>query len=405
MQKSRNTMHQKLRETLKNHDTIILVGGWTGGHIQPILNLLEKGGGIREANDGGLGKTFLWIWGKDSNEEKEAWNAKIHFKSIPTLKLSTTQSPRVLLYPLILVQWIMETRKILRSVIAKNEVYLFGRQAIQVPGSPRHESQKQTHSSWWREQICIFSKWWPGSVAVGIAAWSLGIPLYIHESDTIPGRSNRILGTFATKIFLGFESANKYFDEKKCEVTWQILGTSFAKEVPKGRRILPKKQEKISPTPLYKEGLSWKTDKPHLLVICWSQWARVIFEAILENFSSDSEYEWILTLGKLNGNMKKDFEKMNNTQVIEWISQEDIAYLLQNTDIAITRWSATTLAEIDTFWIRKIIIPLPYSSWNHQYWNAKEYEKTWDILLEQKNLNKLSTIIRQIWQNMQLSRK
>lgn len=73
--------------------------------------------------------------------------------------------------------------------------------------------------------------------------------------------------------------------------------------------------------------------------------------------------------------MKSRFDAMLDTQVYEWISQEDIAYLLYDTDIAITRGSATTLAEIDTFGVRKIIIPLHYSADNHQYWNAKEYEK------------------------------
>ena len=73
--------------------------------------------------------------------------------------------------------------------------------------------------------------------------------------------------------------------------------------------------------------------------------------------------------------MKKDFENMKDTQAFEWISQESIASLLEDTDIAITRGSATTLAEIDIFGVRKIIVPLPYSAENHQYWNAREYVK------------------------------
>ena len=73
--------------------------------------------------------------------------------------------------------------------------------------------------------------------------------------------------------------------------------------------------------------------------------------------------------------MKKDFENMKDIQAFEWISQESIASLLEDTDIAITRGSATTLAEIDIFGVRKIIVPLPYSAENHQYWNAREYAK------------------------------
>ena len=103
--------------------------------------------------------------------------------------------------------------------------------------------------------------------------------------------------------------------------------------------------------------------------------------------------------------MKKDFKNMKDTQALDWISQENIASLLENTQIAITRGSATTLAEIDIFGVKKIIIPLPYAADNHQYWNAREYVKKWGILLEQKNLDQLTEIIQKIWQNSQHSKK
>lgn len=92
--------------------------------------------------------------------------------------------------------------------------------------------------------------------------------------------------------------------------------------------------------------------------------------------------------------MKHDFDSIQDAQALSWISQDNIAYLLQDADIAITRGSATTLAEIEVFGIRKIIVPLPYAADNHQYWNAKEYEKSGDILLEQKDLKNLPEVIK-----------
>lgn len=336
-------MHQKLTETFSKYSRIILVGWGTGWHIQPILSLTA------ELKD----KELLWIWGKDSHEELEASQHTVSFESIPTLKLRTTTSPEVLLYPMFLLKGIVQARKILKK---------------------------------YKEKSCVFSKWWPGSVAIGIAAWTLGIPLYIHESDTIPGRSNRILGKFATQIFLGFESAKKYFYAQKCEVIWQILHRVFSR-----KKALSKKE------------VSWKTQKKHILVICGSQWARVIFEEIISDFGWSDLYEWIIALGKLNESLKHDFDSIQDTQAFSWISQDDIAYLLQDTDIAITRGSATTLAEIEIFGIRKIIIPLPHAADNHQYWNAKDYEKNGDSLLEQKNLRQLPEIIEKIWKNSKLS--
>lgn len=325
-------MHQKLLSTLAPYDTIILVGWGTGWHIQPILNIAEE---LQE-------KKLLWIGGIDSSEGKSAKKNDIEFLSIPTLKLTTTKSLKILLYPFVLIQGILEARKMLKDY-SKNT-------------------------------SCVFSKGWPWSVAVGIAAWTLWLPLYIHESDTVPWKSNQILGKFATKIFLGFESAEKYFDIKKSEVIWQILSPVFSNKNTHG-------------------SISWKTDKKHILVICGSQWAKSIFEAIITQFDKNEEYEWIIALGKLNTDMKKSFEKMQDIQAIEWLTQEDIVFLLQNTDLAITRWSATTLAEIDLFGIKKVIIPLPFSWGNHQYWNAREYEKKWDILLEQKDIMRLSKIL------------
>ena len=84
---------------------------------------------------------------------------------------------------------------------------------------------------------------------------------------------------------------------------------------------------------------------------------------------------------------------MKDVQALEWISQEDIASLLRDADIAITRGSATTLAEIDVFGVKKIIIPLPQAAKNHQYWNAREYENNGDILLEQSQIQHLKTLL------------
>ncbi len=108
-------MHSKLFETLTQYESIVLVGGGTGGHIQPILSIVSE---FRSQNSS---QEFLWIGGKDSQEEAQARENKIPFESIPTLKLTTTKSPKILLYPLVLLQGILEARKILLSVMA-NEV-------------------------------------------------------------------------------------------------------------------------------------------------------------------------------------------------------------------------------------------------------------------------------------------
>ena len=56
---------------------------------------------------------YLWIGGKNSLESEEAAKEKIRFFSIDTLKLSTVWSPKVLIYPLVLIRGIFQARAVL----------------------------------------------------------------------------------------------------------------------------------------------------------------------------------------------------------------------------------------------------------------------------------------------------
>ena len=85
-----------------------------------------------------------------------------------------------------------------------------------------------------------------------MAAKMLKIKVFIHESDTIPGRSNMKMAQFSEKIFLGFDSTKIFFEKQACEVVGQILDND----------ILEK-----NPNP----NITWKTEKPHILVFCGSQ--------------------------------------------------------------------------------------------------------------------------------------
>lgn len=329
-------MHPQLHKSLSPFKSIVFVGGWTGWHISPIIALHEELSHNKSLN-------FHWIWGRKSTEENEARKNNISFSWISILKLSTTKSLKILLYPFYLLLSFFEARKILKNIKKDND------------------------------SIVIFSKGWPGSLAIGMAWKSLNIPLFIHESDTIPWRSNSQLAYFADIIFLWFECSKKFFQNKKCITIGQILDQRITKTISK--------------------NIWWKTHKPHVLVFCGSQWARSIFMEIAKN-CQNIDVEWMIVLWKLNTQLRNEFSHFKNIQILDWLEKENQNYIFQNTDIAITRWSATTLAELQLFDIKKIIIPLPDAAKNHQFFNTKEYEKQGDILLEQKHISKLWKILQ-----------
>ncbi len=335
---------------------ICLVWGGTGGHVVPILSLVANLSPSPSKGEGwGEVKQFFWIGGKESMEQEKAHDAGIRFIPITTYKLTSTKSLGVFLYPFKLMQGIWEARKILK---------------IEQPK-------------------LVFSKGGPGSVAVGIAAWSMKIPLYIHESDTVPGFSNKILSYFATRVFLGFKEASRWFRADKTTVVGQILHPQFSLKNPTG-------------------NIEWKTDKKHVFVSCGSQGSRKVFQTLIEQRKQGlsplslgeaprravgvrvlwSDTEWIISLGTLNTNMRAEFEKWEHTQIFDWIAQEDIPHILDETDIAITRASATTLAELATRPIHLIIIPLAISAGNHQLTNARVYEKMGHTVILESDLAK-----------------
>src|SRR5450432_10184 len=59
------------------------------------------------------------------------------------------------------------------------------------------------------------------------------IPAFIHESNSLPGRSNIILGKRATKIFVAAEGMEKYIPEKKIVITGTPVRSIFSEKISK----------------------------------------------------------------------------------------------------------------------------------------------------------------------------
>ena len=318
---------------------VAFVWGWTGGHVTPIIGL------IHEHNEQ-AGLEYIWIGWSGSLEETTATKEGIKFYPIHTMKLTTSTSLQILIYPFILIRGIIESISILRK----------------------------------EKPDLVFSKWGPWAVSVGIASRILHIPLWIHESDIIPGKSNRLLGNFAARIFLWFDAARKYFPELRCSVVWQIISPDLRKAP--------------------KEYKYWKTEKKHILVICGSQWSKNVFEAIAKTCPS-IDIEWIVLLWILNKDSRNVFAGFQYITLYDWIDAHTLGSILSKADLVITRGSATSLAEIDLYKKKKIIIPLPWSSQNHQFHNAMWYkENRDDIIIEERDM--INTLPRTIKDTLKL---
>jgi len=311
---------------------IALAWGWTWWHITPLVSLYKY---LWNEN-----YVFFWIWENNSLEQKIAWENEIKFYGIRAGKLRRYFS----------LQTIIEPFKIISGIF----------QAIKILSEEKPD--------------LIFSKWWFVSLPIAIAAYFLWIKLFLHESDSVPWLANKYVGKFASKIYLWFDVAKKYFDLRKTEVTWQILNPELFTD-------LVEKPENLHRT--------------QLLIIWWSQWSKRIFEYILWNIDKLNNYEITIVLWSLNSNMKEQFKSYSNITTYDFIDQNVLKNIYQKTDIAITRAWATSLAELELFGVKMIIIPLKESANNHQYYNAISYEKKWNIMIEEWEFDKITPVLQE----------
>ncbi len=194
------------------------------------------------------------------------------------------------------------------------------------------------------------------SFPLGIAAALEGLPLYIHEQNSIPSYTNKLLSIFARKVFVSFEYSQKFFPKEKTLLT----GYPLRKD------LLERKHLSVEEA---RRELNIPTDKEIILAFGGSQGAKKITETVLELAKQEKEKIFILITGK-NSQVKNPPE---NIIVYEYF--EDMGILYKASDYVISRAGAGTVSEVLYFGKRTIFIPYPYAVSDHQFYNVKWLEK------------------------------
>lgn len=224
----------------------------------------------------------------------------------------------------------------------------------------------------------VFSKGGSGSISVTLPARLLRIPVFIHESDVVPGLSNQKTAKWAKKIFISFPKT-EYFNPEKTTLT----GNPIRLDILNG--------DKQKAVELFNLTLS----KPIFLVIGGSQGAETVNDFVLNILNNLlKNYEVIHVTG--NQNIKsvsaeaqviidKDLDKYYHP--IAFLSEEKIKHAYKAADLIISRSGSGSIFEIAACGKPSILIPLPSAAGDHQSKNAYAYAQTGAcIVIEQENL-------------------
>ena len=63
------------------------------------------------------------------------------------------------------------------------------------------------------------------------------VPTFLHESNAIPGKANRLNALMVDAVLLGFEECKQHFPKARCEVTGTPIRRSLAGRVPKDEAL------------------------------------------------------------------------------------------------------------------------------------------------------------------------
>ncbi len=191
------------------------------------------------------------------------------------------------------------------------------------------------------------------------------VPTVIHEQNSFPGVTNKILSKVVTRVLTSFEDSHERFPEGSRDKL-VLTGNPVRKEILVARKNIARKNLGIS------------EDKK--MVHCYggsggSEEINDAMKVVIENMVKE-DIAFIFATGKYYyEEFTKSIEYLNlkpYQQVVPYL--EDMANALAASDLVIGSAGAISLAEITALGKPSIIIPKAYTAENHQEYNAKSIE-------------------------------
>jgi len=198
------------------------------------------------------------------------------------------------------------------------------------------------------------------STAPILAGKQRRVPTFIHESNAIPGKANRLNARLADVVLLGFKECRSFFSRARCEVTGTPIRRSLMKRLSREKALAEFGLEPGTPT---------------ILIMGGSQGARGVNEAARDAAADFVGLQVIHLAGSSDAPALEAAYRAANVRahVAPFCHRMEVAY--SAADLAVARSGAASLAELSHFALPSILIPLPTSADNHQQLNAEIFAR------------------------------
>lgn len=190
-----------------------------------------------------------------------------------------------------------------------------------------------------------------------IAGRLLGLPVAVHEQNSVPGLSNRVLGLCAQRIFVTYEESKGFFPARKTIHSGLPL------------RVLPAADR------IERSGDAAAV----ICILGGSQGAREINSAVvgaLPAFARGARpLRFIHQTGTQDAERVEAAYRRHGLQAVVAPFFDDMLARFLSADLVIARAGAGTLAELAVCGRASILIPYPFAAGDHQRKNALMFER------------------------------
>ena len=334
---------------MKKEIRIAFTGGGSGGHVYPLLAVAEETIHQMAAHPDTSFSLFYFGWLGIHAEEFHAAGVKI--KSMVSFKVRRYFSVRnivdLFLLPIAIVQAFWKI--------------------------------------FWAMPDVLFSKGGTGALPVVLAAWFFRIPIFVHESDSVPGLTNKITYPLAKRAGVAFAATQTIWDDEKTA----LVGNPI-------RPFLLESDEYLNKAKA-KKILGFDSSLPLLLVLGGSLGSQRVNDFLLDNVTDlVSRYQIFHVTGTNNFESfktelavaTKNFIPAERARYkIASYLKKEIKDALFAADVIISRAGSGAIFEIALSHTPSIVIPLKESAGDHQRRNAYEYARNGAcVVIEENNL-------------------
>jgi len=301
---------------------VALAGGGTGGHVFPVLAIVEE----LKKRDPNL--QLMYIGKRGSIEERMASETTLPFRQI--------------------VVEGMPTGNVFRKALALFKALIGFVQSVEILFR-------------FRPQVVIGTGGYVSLPPI-MAARILRIPILIHEQNCVPGKANRLGSRFADSVLVNFDRCRRFFQKSTVHVVGNPVRSDFlpdrleAKSKDESRQIL---------------GLS--PNKFTVLLLGGSRGAHSLNVALIEALPQldPQRVQFVCMTG--NEDYRRVSDACERTGVTASVFQfiDDMVTAYTAADLVISRAGASTLAEICAVGLPAILVPYPFATDRHQELNAR----------------------------------